>query len=48
MKELKYTSRFKKDLKRILNQPQKLKALQEVIPGTRLAGRLHRMCGMSY
>lgn len=31
MKELKYTSRFKKDLKRILNQPQKLKALQEVI-----------------
>lgn len=31
MKELRYTSRFKKDLKRILNQPQKLKALQNVL-----------------
>ncbi len=31
MKELRYTGRFKKDLKRILNQPKKLKALQEVL-----------------
>ncbi|MDE5606036.1 MAG: type II toxin-antitoxin system YafQ family toxin [Bacteroidales bacterium] len=31
MKELRYTSRFKKDLKRILNQPKKLKALHEVL-----------------
>ena len=31
MKELRYTSRFKKDLKRILNKPEKLKALQEVL-----------------
>lgn len=31
MKELRYTSRFKKDLKRILNQPKKLKALQNVL-----------------
>lgn len=31
MKELRYTSQFKKDLKRILNQPKKLKALNEVL-----------------
>ena len=31
MKELRYTSQFKKDLKKFLNQPKKLKALQEVI-----------------
>lgn len=31
MKELRYTSRFKKDLKRILNQPKKLQALQKVL-----------------
>ncbi len=31
MKELKYTSQFKKDLKRYLNQPKKLKALNEVL-----------------
>ncbi len=31
MIELRYTGQFKKDLKRILNQPQKLKALNEVL-----------------
>lgn len=31
MRELRYTGRFKKDLKRILNQPKKLKALQKVL-----------------
>lgn len=31
MKELRYTGQFKKDLKRILNQPKKLKALNEVL-----------------
>ena len=31
MKELRYTGRFKKDLKRILNQPKKLQALQKVL-----------------
>lgn len=31
MKGIRYTSQFKKDLKRFLNQPKKLKALQEVI-----------------
>ncbi len=31
MKELRYTSQFKKDLKRYLHQPKKLKALQEVL-----------------
>lgn len=31
MKEIRYTSQYKKDLKRFLNQPKKLKALQEVI-----------------
>ena len=31
MKELRYTSQFKKDLKRFLNQPKKLKALTEVL-----------------
>ena len=31
MKELRYTSQFKKDLKRFLNQPKKLKALNDVL-----------------
>ncbi len=31
MKELRYTRQFKKDLKRFLNQPKKLKALNEVL-----------------
>ena len=31
MKNIRYTTQYKKDLKRILNQPKKLKALQEVI-----------------
>lgn len=31
MKELRYTSQFKKDLKRFLNQPKKLEALNEVL-----------------
>ena len=31
MKNIRYTSQFKKDLKRFLNQPKKLAALQEVI-----------------
>lgn len=31
MKILRYTGQFKKDLKRILNQPKKLKALNEVL-----------------
>lgn len=31
MKELRYTGQFKKDLKRYLNKPKKLKALQEVL-----------------
>lgn len=31
MKEVRYTGQFKKDLKRILNQPKKLQALNEVI-----------------
>lgn len=31
MKELRYTSQFKKDLKRFLNQPKKLKALNYVL-----------------
>lgn len=31
MKELRYTSQFKKDLKRILNQPKKLEALNTVL-----------------
>lgn len=31
MKELRYTGQFKKDLKRYLNQPKKLKALNEVL-----------------
>lgn len=31
MKELRYTRQFKKDLKRFLNQPKKLQALQEVL-----------------
>ena len=31
MIELRYTGQFKKDLKRILNQPQNLKALNEVL-----------------
>ena len=31
MKEIRYTSQYKKDLKRFLNQPKKLEALQEVI-----------------
>ncbi len=31
MKELRYTSQYKKDLKRYLNQPKKLKALNEVL-----------------
>ncbi len=31
MKELRYTSQFKKDLKHFLNQPQKLKALNDVL-----------------
>lgn len=31
MKELRYTSQYKKDLKRFLNQPKKLKALNEVL-----------------
>ena len=31
MKELRYTGQFKKDLKRFLNQPKKLKALNEVL-----------------
>ena len=31
MKEIRYTSQYKKDLKRFLNQPKKLKILQEVI-----------------
>ena len=31
MKELRYTSQFKKDLKRFLNQPKKLMALNDVL-----------------
>ncbi len=31
MKELRYTSQFKKDLKRFLNQPKKLAALRDVL-----------------
>lgn len=31
MRELRYTKQFKKDLKRFLNQPKKLKALNEVL-----------------
>ena len=31
MKNIRYTSQYKKDLKRFLNHPKKLKALQEVI-----------------
>ena len=31
MKELRYTGQFKKDLKRFLNQPRKLIALNEVL-----------------
>lgn len=31
MKKLKPTSQYKKDVKRILNNPRKLKALQEII-----------------
>jgi mRNA interferase YafQ len=31
MKELRYTRQFKKDLKRFLNQPKKLEALQDVL-----------------
>ena len=31
MKELRYTSQFKKDLKRFLNQPKKLTALNDVL-----------------
>ena len=31
MKDLRYTGQFKKDLKRYLNQPKKLKVLNEVL-----------------
>jgi mRNA interferase YafQ len=31
MKELRYTRQFKKDLKRFLNQPKKLEALNQVL-----------------
>ena len=31
MKQLKYTGQYKKDLKRYINQPKKLKALNEVL-----------------
>lgn len=31
MKELRYTRQFKKDLKRVLNQPKKLEELQVVL-----------------
>lgn len=31
MKELRYTGQYKKDLKRYLNNPKKLKALSEVL-----------------
>lgn len=31
MKEIRYTSQYKKDLKKFLNQPKKLTALQDVI-----------------
>lgn len=31
MKELRYTSQFKNDLKRFLNQPKKLKALNDIL-----------------
>lgn len=31
MKELRYTGQFKKDLKRYLNRPKKLRALNEVL-----------------
>lgn len=31
MKELRFTSQFKKDLKRFLNQPKKLKTLKDVL-----------------
>ena len=31
MKELRYNGQFKKDLKRYINQPKKLKALNEVL-----------------
>lgn len=31
MRELRYTGQFKKDLKRFLNQPKKLKALNDVL-----------------
>jgi mRNA interferase YafQ len=31
MKKLRYTGQFKKDLKRYLNRPKKLKALQETL-----------------
>lgn len=31
MKELRFTKQFKKDLKRYLNQPKKLEALNDVL-----------------
>lgn len=31
MKQLRYTGRYKKDLKRFLNQPKKLQALNDVL-----------------
>ncbi|MDE6259077.1 MAG: type II toxin-antitoxin system YafQ family toxin, partial [Muribaculaceae bacterium] len=31
MKELRYTGQFKKDLKQFLNQPKKLKVLNDVL-----------------
>ncbi len=36
MKELRFTKQFKKDLKRYLNQPKKLEALNQVLEMLRL------------
>lgn len=54
MKNIRYTTQYKKDLKLILNQPKKLKALQEVIDKLRNEEtldekyRLHPLKGVDY
>lgn len=51
MKELRYTRQFKKDLKRILNQPKKLRELSVVLDMLRKGSplpekyRLHQLKG---
>ena len=40
MKDLRYTKQFKKDLKRYLNKPSKLKALQIALDILRTVGEL--------